>query len=558
MELWPFQRKIADAITDNTVEKVTIVKPVRVGFTTILAGALGSYVKNDPTSVIVLLPRESDCRKFVVSDMDPIFHATPCLKGALNVTSDDENRSVLLERRYTGGSIKFIAAKSPANLRAHTAKVLYVDEADAMMPTVEGDPIELGIKRTITFPDRKIIIGCSPTELETSNVLNSYKESNQQVLEIKCVECGEYTEILWKHIKCHLDNDGSPIPSTAHFSCPHCGCEVDERHKAEMVENHRWRATMPEVTNHAGFRFNSLVSPLPNMSWKILYSEYLKVKKEPEKHKTFVNTILAQGWRSDGDRLDTESFNELIEDISLTNIPENVFLFTAGCDVQIDRIEVTILGHEDVGDGVETICSLGHFIIPGSPETNTVWEKLDRFLKSKWHHPIGAEIGIEATIIDAGNWTDKVHDFCYPRSGRQIYAGMGRSGKRLPVERSVSKKYKTPYYVVGVDTLKNWLYTRVEEKVGLRFSDELTEVQPDYFEQLTSEERVLKFVNGKQEYSFKRRNSVRAETLDCFVYGWAVRSCCYKSLDLYRQELEDQVNNNDDFSLSDFSKGLHS
>jgi phage terminase large subunit GpA-like protein len=36
VRLWPFQREIADAISDPEIECVTLGKPVRVGFTTLL------------------------------------------------------------------------------------------------------------------------------------------------------------------------------------------------------------------------------------------------------------------------------------------------------------------------------------------------------------------------------------------------------------------------------------------------------------------------------------------------------------------------------------------
>src|SRR5881397_287268 len=60
LRLWPYQREIADAITDPTIERVTVVKPVRVGFTTLLTGAVASFVTNDPAPILALLPTESD------------------------------------------------------------------------------------------------------------------------------------------------------------------------------------------------------------------------------------------------------------------------------------------------------------------------------------------------------------------------------------------------------------------------------------------------------------------------------------------------------------------
>ena len=41
VRLWPYQREIADAISDPMIERVTLVKGVRLGFTTLLTGAIG-------------------------------------------------------------------------------------------------------------------------------------------------------------------------------------------------------------------------------------------------------------------------------------------------------------------------------------------------------------------------------------------------------------------------------------------------------------------------------------------------------------------------------------
>src|SRR5438093_13115175 len=75
LRLWPYQREIADAITDPTIERVTVVKPVRVGFTTLLTGAVASFVANDPCPVLALLPTERDFRDYVVSDVEPPYSA---------------------------------------------------------------------------------------------------------------------------------------------------------------------------------------------------------------------------------------------------------------------------------------------------------------------------------------------------------------------------------------------------------------------------------------------------------------------------------------------------
>jgi phage terminase large subunit GpA-like protein len=75
VRLWPYQREIADAISDPEIERVTLVKPVRIGFTTLLTGAIASFVGNEPCPILVLLPTEPDARDYMVSDIEPIFGA---------------------------------------------------------------------------------------------------------------------------------------------------------------------------------------------------------------------------------------------------------------------------------------------------------------------------------------------------------------------------------------------------------------------------------------------------------------------------------------------------
>ena len=61
VKLWPWQREIADAITDPTIERVTLVKPVRVGFTSLLTSAIAYHVVKEPAPILVLMPTEADC-----------------------------------------------------------------------------------------------------------------------------------------------------------------------------------------------------------------------------------------------------------------------------------------------------------------------------------------------------------------------------------------------------------------------------------------------------------------------------------------------------------------
>lgn len=123
VRLWPPQRGIADAISDPLYERVTVQKGTRVGYTILLSSAVASYVVNEPSAMILLEPTESDCRDAVVSDLEPLFAASG-LAHLFAVDADDETgRNTLLHRIFGGGYLKVIAARSPRNLRRHSAKI---------------------------------------------------------------------------------------------------------------------------------------------------------------------------------------------------------------------------------------------------------------------------------------------------------------------------------------------------------------------------------------------------------------------------------------------------
>lgn len=513
VRLWEPQRGVADAIGDPGYERVTIVKAARIGFTTLLTGAIASYVANEPAPVLALLPTEADARRYVVDDVEPIFGASPALADLLTDDTTESGRSTLLARRFPGGSLRFVAAKAPRNLRSHNVRVLFVDEADAMLPGAEGSPIDLAEKRTLSFPNRKIVIGSTPTDTDTSNVLRAYGKSDQRIFEVACPHCGHRFELMWKDIRWPKDE-----PEKAHAVCPDSGCVIDEREKPAMVAAGTWRATRPEVRGHAGFRLNALVSPLANASWSHLATEWLAVHADAERRRVFVNTLLAEGWNDGADGVDESALAGRVEPFGLNAIPPEVLAVTVGVDVQDDRLEASIVGWTRGDDAVV----LGHSIVWGTPDDDTTWAELDALLRTRWRHPHGGTLKVDAAIVDSGDgdWTDRVYSYCFPRLARRVWAGKGVWGNRPALQMSKAPVKGGRLFLVGVDGIKTTLFDRLKHGRSIRFSVDL---EPAYFEQLASERRVIRSLHGRPIRRFERIPGARAEALDCLVYAFAAR-----------------------------------
>lgn len=526
--LWPYQREIADAISDPELERVTLVKSVRVGFTTLLTGALASYVANEPAPILALLPTEADARDYVVSDLEPIFEATPVLRGLLSAEADESGRNTLLSRRFPGGSLKIVAAKSPRNLRRHNVRVLLIDEADAMEAGAEGSPITLAERRTLSFANRKIILGSTPTMEETSNVLRSYARSDMRIFEVPCPECGDCHEIAWGDIQWPQGE-----PEKAHYVCPGCGSVIEERHKAAMVEKGRWRATAPHVKGHAGFRLNALVSALANASWAKLALEFITAKSSPDTLQVFVNTILAQGWREAAEEIDEAALAARAEPFGLETLPSDVLVVTVGVDVQRDRLEIVFLGWSR-----DEIFVLSQQVIYGDPMADDVWAELDDALRTIWKHPRGGILRVDAAAVDAGDGEtmDRVVNFCRPRFGRRVFAIKGASGNRPAIKASDTKG--TKLFIVGVDSVKGQLASRLTRGKSVRFSDTL---DARFFEELASERLLMRYIRGAPVRLWERIPGRRAESLDCMVYAVAVRSLVSANLDRREGEIASQT-----------------
>ncbi len=549
VKLWKFQRAIADAMTDPAIERVTVRKCVRVGYSTLLAGLIASHIDNDPAPIGLVLPTEKDCADFVKSDLEPIFDATPGMEERLRPaepppqrgrrTRRRKARSTMLFRQFAGGSLKVIPGRSPRNMRKHTIKILAIDEEDGFEVTKEGDAIDLAIKRTLSFPDRKIIRGSTPADLATSTVCRDFAESDQRIFEILCPLCLRLSEPVWADIRWdkELDADGKVVrhlPETAHWRCPKCEERVDERFKAEAVEQGDFRTTRPEVKGHAGFALNVLASPHPKAAWAILAKEYLEVYKDPERLRTFHNTMLGLPWAESLDAADPQALAGRAELFGLDaehesvvlRIPRAVLVLTAGVDVQGDRLEITIWGFDRAG----VPYALGHFVIFGSPVDDQTWADLDALLQTRWSHPLGGTIGIDATCVDSsdGNFVDEVYAFCWARSRRRVMAIKGMGGTRPSIEASKGKvnrgkiNAKGRLWIVGTDTIKTALQARLDKKLvgAARFSVTLTAA---WFEQLTSEPPVIKRIGGRPVRKFERIKGLAAEALDCTVYAWAAR-----------------------------------
>jgi len=533
----PYQVGIMDAISDKDIERCTFMKSARVGFTAILKHAIGYYAEQDPSPMLLAQPTIDDAKGFSVEEIGPMIRDTPALaKIALSENDPGSGVTQLKKRFKNGASLGLIGANSARGFRRVTIRVMMFDEVDGYPATAgdEGDQIKLGIKRTETFWNRKIIIGSTPTIKGASRVAAHFEASDKRFYVVHCPQCDGRLILKWSN----KSDYGVPIelpsgvkyatmgwekgePETAHMVCGHSGCIIEEEHKVSMVAGGAWVATRSSP-GHAGFHIWAGYSLFPNASWPNLVREFTEImeRKDWLGLQVFVNTVLGEAWESRGDRIEGSALFNRREDYGDV-APAQTVAVTAGVDIQGDRIEIERVAWAPTYES----WGLGKTIIYGDPTGTAIWDALHENLMKPTQHELGHEMSLLAAAIDSGYLTNTVTAWCSERWGRRWWAIKGQSGSGRPIwpKKASKTKDKFPQFIIGVDEAKELTYGRLRlDEPGPGYCHFNKSYDEDHFEQMAAEEVVVEYERGQPIRKWQLRpGRKRNEGLDIRVYALA-------------------------------------
>lgn len=554
-EAYAYQPGIMDAVTDPAVEKISVMKSARVGYTKIIDHAIGYYLERDPSPVLVVQPRETDAEDYSKDEIAPMLRDTPVLAAiAPDAKAKSGENTLLSKTMRNGASLKLVGANSPGGFRRITVRVVIFDEVDGYPvggAGAEGDQISLGTKRSETFWNRKVIAGSTPTVAGLSRIEKLYEEGDRRQFHVPCPQCGEKQVLEWGEkgtpygIKWDKDENGRPLPETAYYVCRHNGCIITEADKPDMVAAGEWIASKP-FKGHASFHIWSGYSLSPNTTWAKLVEEWLEVYKDPLRRQTFINTTLGLPFEDKGDG----ALNELSLVARVENwegeVPAGVVILTAGADTQDDRIEIEIVGW---GRNEER-WSIAHLIIEGDPEMPQTWDRVDAAMQRTWYRADGRPFTLMAACIDSGgHHTQQVYEFCRSRLGRRIWAIKGesaRGGARSPVwpNKRPSARNKASFrpVIIGVNAAKDVIRARLHLKqpdpgeASPGYMHFPSDRDVNYFAQLLAERSVRRSIRGSIVRVWEVLPGRRNEALDLAVYSYAALcGLTYRGLSLNRR-----------------------
>lgn len=514
VDLFAFQREPLDAMGPHSgYELVVLVWASQLSKTSLTLMSLAHMIAEEPGPALVVQPTLVMAEAFSKERLAPMFRDVPILRGKVAESKSRDAGSTTFSRRFLGGQVSITTSNSPAGLASRPIRFLVLDECDRFESSAgsEGDPVDLARARTRSFWNRKILMTSSPTIKGASRIQTAWNETDMRFFEVPCPHpaCGHYQVLRWPRVE--YDDER---PEEAQYRCEGCEKLIPHHRKLWMLERGRWVASCPGA-KAAGFHLSELYSPW--RSWGELAIDWRKAQGNPERLRAFLNTSLAEWW-------DDEASGDVKEAELLARrenygpvLPEQVALLTAGCDVQADRVEVSVIGY---GAGEESWI-LQHHVIPGDPTTPQIWAALDSFLSQRWNHPVAGPMAIHATCIDSGFATGQVCRFADERRGRRVFAIKSAPGSRPPWPRRESKAPKGRVWLLGVDSLRTTIANRLKLTAGPGRIHLPVSVGREYVEQLTSEYVQTTYKRGRPERAWVRRKGRKAEAWDCAIYALA-------------------------------------
>jgi phage terminase large subunit GpA-like protein len=534
----PYQRAILDAITDPAVERVSVIKSARIGWTQMMGAAIGYFMTQDPCPILVVQPTVETAEIYSREMVAPMLRDVPALADLMKGSAVKTSGRTLLHKTFPGGAFSMVGANSGAGLAMISRRVVALDEVDRYPASAgdEGDPVSLAEKRSESYWNRKIIAGSTPKLAGASRIEEMFLAGDQRRFYVPCPQCGHMDFLAFRPRpdgRGHVMQWDDGAPESAYFVCRVNECIIEETSKRAMLDAGEWRAD-GMFAGHASFHIWTAYSTSPNVSWGEIVAEFLAVKDKTEQLKTFVNTTLGETWQDHGDATQWEQLYQRREPYTIGTVPSpSIVALTCGVDVQKDRFVYEVVGWAANREN----WSIDYGELDGDTAIDATWNKLDERLLTRTFPGIdGAQHVIAMLAIDSGAFTQSVYDWARRHPMSQVIAIKGDDGPR-PIIGAASKvdinfrgkRLQRGYrvFVVGSDTAKvelaGWLGMPRGEGDPPAGWCHFPEHDPKYFKQLTAEHLVT-VVNRKTNRSTREWRVIanrENHVLDCRVYARA-------------------------------------
>lgn len=539
-----------DAFGNPMIREINLLKSSRFGWTSILNMAMGYFIDQDPSPMVMVQPRGKDMEEWSKDQVQPTIDSNRWLSCLVAPQRTGSSGNTIDHKEYPGGPLRLRASNSPDGFRRYGVRVAMCDEIDAYPISAgrDGDVLGLLEGRLMDAWNSIIANGSTPTEADVSLIKRQFDESSPGYPFLKCPHCDEehIREFQAPDPPIVLRGKEQPVshlvweegkPGSARYVCPACGGEITQIHHNEMLAGCFWRGEHWEYIDRQyeflhgfngsiGFATWAGYSVSPNTTPPRLVAKYEKTKKSEETHKTFVNTVLGRPWREQGEELRSDVLYKRRE-AYLSEVPKGAVFLSVGVDVQGNRWELEVVGW---GPGEES-WSVDYQIVPGDPsQDNDWWEILRPHLIDTYRHESGVDLPISAIGIDHGFLSKRVEAFIKRLNHRSCWAFKGMPGEGRPLVESMHerlrrlRRQKASRFrpeLLGDNEAKLTVLKRLRVKgPGPGYAHFPEDRGRDWFDQLTAEKLVTRYSHGRPRKEWILLQD-RNEALDCRKMAYA-------------------------------------
>ena len=445
-----------------------------------------------------------------------MIYASPPLRQRFRASESSTS-----ELFFEGMSITVTGSGSPSQLASFAIRNLFLDEVDKYPGATkkESDPISLARERTKTFRNnRKIYITSTPT-LKTGHIWKALEGADiVKHYFVPCPHCGKYIELVWKQVK-FPDDEGMSYADRAEFAayvCQECGAVITDRDKPEMLKHGEWRIVeqRTQFPRKVAFWLNTLYSPFVRFSE--MAKEFLTSKDDPDAFQNFTNSWLAEPWEDTKLKTSADLVLERQTALAEYTVPAWAKVLTAGVDVQETCVYWTIrawgnyLTSQNIAHG-----QAGSFA------------EVERIMNLQYiREGTGDPLVVALALIDSGDNTDLVYDFCASNSewatpSKGSSHPMDTHFRLSKVNRTDSKAYGMPLAIIDTGKYKDMIAGRMRKENGTGSWMVYAGCDRTYAEQVTAEHKVnVKTAGGRtvQTWVLKTTHGDN-HFLDCEVYA---------------------------------------
>lgn len=513
--LTPYLVEIMDAMNDYEIEETIFCKPTQVGGTECLMNRLGYAIAQDPGPTMIVYPTDILGEATSENRLQPMIKASPVMAQHFR-----ERLSSRMELQFDNMYCSISGANSPSSLASKPIRYLFLDEVDKYPAATrkEADPISLARERTKTFINRKIYM-CSTPTLRTGHIWKAKEAADMEKhYFIPCPHCGEYIELKFAQIKWPSKDESisnAERAELATYVCQNCGTVITDGEKNRALQSGQWRPVREtgRAVRKVAYWLNTLYSPF--VRFADIAQEFMAAKDDPDMLHNFTNSWLAEPWEDTKLKTSADLVLDRQTDVDAYELPEWTKLVTGGVDVQENGLYWTIRAWGDY----LTSQNVAH----GQAFS---FREVEEQMNLEFRKPDGAVVMVELVLVDSGDQTDAVYDFCALNTEWALPCkGVGTqlSHYRLSsVNKTGSRAYGMNLVLVDGGKYKDMIASRMRKPNGTGSWMVHRGCDEEYARQVTAEHKVVERSGGRETMVWRPKTEHAANHyLDAEVYAMA-------------------------------------